>query len=114
MFVGLLCFGGPLVFEHRAADHIESVALNNQPCQPRQTLINLNLDELYYYPFVVSVSKCGGSCNTIDDPFGRICVPNKIEDINLKLFNMINGINESKTLSKHVSCECRYKFDGKK
>ena len=25
---------------------------------------------------------------------------------------MITGINEWKTLTKHISCECKYKFDG--
>ena len=27
---------------------------------------------------------------------------------------MITGINESKTLTKHVSCKCKCKFDGRK
>ena len=27
---------------------------------------------------------------------------------------MITGINESKTLTKHIICECKRKFDGKK
>ena len=27
---------------------------------------------------------------------------------------MIAGINESKKLTKHTSCECKYKFDGRK
>ena len=27
---------------------------------------------------------------------------------------MITGINESKTLIKHLSCECKCKFDGTK
>ena len=39
---------------------------------------------------------------------------NKTEDLNLSVFNMIKGINESKTLSKHISWECKYKFDGRK
>ena len=26
---------------------------------------------------------------------------------------MITGINESKTLTKDISCECKCKFDGK-
>ena len=26
---------------------------------------------------------------------------------------MITGINESKTLTKHISCECKCRFDGK-
>ena len=27
---------------------------------------------------------------------------------------MITGTNECKTLTKHISCECKYRFDGKK
>ena len=27
---------------------------------------------------------------------------------------MITGINECKTLTKHISCECKCKFDGTK
>ena len=40
------------------------------------------------------------------------CVPNKIEDLNLSVFNMITGISESKTLTKHILCNCKCKFDG--
>ena len=38
----------------------------------------------------------------------------KTEDLNLRVFNMITWINESKTLTRHMSCECTYKFDGRK
>ena len=27
---------------------------------------------------------------------------------------MITGKNESKTITKHISCECKCRFDGKK
>ena len=30
------------------------------------------------------------------------------------MFNIIKGINESKTLTKHISCECECQLDGKK
>ena len=33
--------------------------------------------------------------------------------INLSVFNMIRGINESKTLTKDIPCECKCKFDEK-
>ena len=72
----------------------------------RLTLIDFNFDELHYYSFIISLGRCDGSCNTIEDPFdlshkkrnfrflwlwfGRICVPNKTENkINLELLNMI-------------------------
>ena len=36
------------------------------------------------------------------------------QDLDLNVFNMITGINELKTLTKHVSCECECQFDGRK
>ena len=40
-----------------------------------------------------------------------MCVPHKTEFLNLSVFNMITGKNESKTLRKHISCECKCNFD---
>ena len=82
------------------------------------TLINLHPNEqsreLHYYPFEINLDRCAGSCNTIDDLSNKVCVPNKTEDLNLNMFNIIAGINELKTLTKHISCKCRCKFDGTK
>ena len=53
---------------------------------------------------MASLDRCGGSCNTVDGLWSRICVPNKIEDANLNVFNTKN---KSKTLTKHISCDCK-------
>ena len=42
------------------------------------------------------------------------CIANKIKDINLNVFNIIKRINKSKTLTKHISCKYKCKFDGTK
>ena len=55
--------------------------LNNAVHLARQTLIDLNPNELYYYPFLVSLDRWSGCCNTLDDPSGRICVPNNTEKV---------------------------------
>ena len=70
--------------------------------------------EFHYYPFAVKLDRCVGSCNTLNDLSNKVCVPNKTEDLNLNVFNMVIGINESKTSTKHISCECKCKFDGTK
>ena len=79
------------------------------------TLINLYSNEysqeFHYYPFAVKLDRCAGSCNTINDLSNKACVPNKTEDLNLSVFNMITGINESKTLAKRISCKCKSKID---
>ena len=36
---------------------IKCVTLNNQPCQARPTLFNINSDETLLYPFLVSDNK---------------------------------------------------------
>ena len=82
------------------------------------TFINLHPNEcsqeFHYYLFAVKLDRCVGSCNTLNDLSNKVCVPNKTEDLNLSMFNMITGINESKTLTKHISCECKCRFDGRK
>ena len=85
MFIGLvlvlLYFDGSLA--------IKCIPLNSQPCLVRVKVIDLNLDEVYYYQFVISMNRCDGSCNTVDDPSGRICLPNKVGDVKLKVFNIM-------------------------
>ena len=50
----------------------------------------------------------------LNDLSNKICVPNKKEDLNLSLFNTITRIDESKSLTKHISCKCKCRFDGRK
>ena len=54
--------------------------MNNQPCIVRMALVNLNPNEIHYCPLMVSLGRCDGCCNTVEDLFGRICIPNKRED----------------------------------
>ena len=107
-FVAVLSFGRLLT-----AQSVNCTSLHNQPSIARPVLIDLNLDELCFYPFMVRVDRCGGSFNTHDDLSGRIFVPNKTKDVNVKVFNTIAGINESKSVVKHVSCNCKCGFNGK-
>ena len=45
----------------------KSVSLNIEPCMRRPTLIYLKPLKLNYYPFMISLEKCNGSCNVVDD-----------------------------------------------
>ena len=84
----------------------------------RQPIINLHPNEytqwLHYYPFVVNLDRCVRSCNTLNDLSNKVCVLNKTEDLNLSVFDMITGTNESKTLTKYILWECKCKFDDRK
>ena len=51
----------------------------------------------HYCPFAVKLDRYVRSCNTLNDLSNKVCVPNKTEDLNLSVCNMITGINEWKT-----------------
>ena len=98
-FIGLLSicaigsFGDTLVSNSKRP--IKCVFLSIYPCQARPTLVNINSDKTLFYPFTVTFNKCGGSCNTIDDPYARICVPNKVKIMNVKVFNIRGKWNKT-------------------
>ena len=101
-----------------ASSHTKCISLSNQKCMIQPTLINILPNEyskeLHSYPFGVKLNRCVGSCNTLNDLSNKVCIPNKTEDLNLSVFNMITRINEPKTLAKDTSCECKCEFDGRK
>ena len=78
------------------------------------TFINLQPNKysqgLRYYPFAVNLERCVANCNIVDDTSNRVCVSNKTEDLNLKVFIIIREINESKILTKRISWKWEYKL----
>ena len=100
------------------ADHKKCISLCNQSFIKNHVFIALNPGEynqgLCYYPFTINLDNYNEICNTLDDLSGRICISNKTEDMNSSGFIMITKTNESKTLTKYISCQCKSKFDDRK
>ena len=105
MFIGLesTCATGNFAeqLSLNSKKYIKCISINNRPCLTRPRLININANELFYYQFPVSVNKCGGICNTIDDPHVRKCVPNKVKNMNVKILNWISSVSETRFLVHH-------------
>ena len=80
--------------------------MNNQECKARPKIINVNNDEPVFYPYSIKVNKCSGSCSHIDDPYAKLCVPDIIKKINIKLFNLMPRINETRQIIWHETCNC--------
>ena len=66
--------------------------------------------ELNYYPLMVSLGNCSGSCNVADEFSIKTCVPSKTKDVYVKVFYMITRTNKAKTLIKPSLCDCKGKF----
>ena len=54
--------------------------MNNQECNVRPQIVNVNSNEPVFYLFSIETSKCSGSCNNINDPYAKICVPDVIKN----------------------------------
>ena len=54
--------------------------MTNTECNVRPEIFNVNSNELVFYLFSIKTSKCSGSCNNINDPYAKICVPDVIKD----------------------------------
>ena len=57
------------------------------------------------------MNRCMGNCNTIDDPYGKTCFGNDIENIGLKVVNLLSQNNETINIEKHKSCGCKSKLN---
>ena len=75
---------------------VECVSINNQVCTIRTKIINLNTNEPMFYPYRIKINKCKDSCNTINDPYAKICVPDEIKNTNVKVFNSMSRTNETR------------------
>ena len=83
----------------------------NQACKVRPEIINLNSNEPVFYPFNIKTSKYSGSCNNINDPYAKICVPDVVKDLNVKVFNLISRTNETRHIKWHEMCKCKCRLD---
>ena len=90
---------------------LSCVLMNNQACKVRPKIINLNSNEPVFYPFSTKTSKCSGSCNNINDPCAKICVPDNVKDLNVKLFNLMSRNNEARHIKWHEMCKCKCRLD---
>ena len=68
--------------------------MNNQERKIRSEIINVNTNEPVFYPYSITINKWKGSWNTINDPYVKLCVPDTIKKINIKVFNLISRTNE--------------------
>ena len=85
--------------------------MNNQECRIRPEIININSNKPTFYPYSIKVNKFSGSCNTINNPYAKLYVPDVIKNINVKVFNLISRTNETRHIKWHETCKCKSRLD---
>ena len=90
---------------------LECVSMNNQKCKVRPEIVNVNSNEPAFYLFSITTSKCSGSCDNINDPYAKLCVPVVVKNINIKVFNLMSSTNETIHIKCHETCKCKCRLD---
>ena len=77
---------------------LECVSVINQKCMPRPKILDVNegAGETLFYPYNVLVNKCSGSCDTINNPMAKLCVPGIVNRVNMQVYNFLMNLNEIK------------------
>ena len=85
--------------------------MNNQECKVRPQVVNVKGDDAVLSPFIIKTSKCSGSCNDTSNPLAKLSVPDVVKNLNVKVFNLVSGINETRLTEWHETCKCKCKFE---
>ena len=92
IFVSTLMFFGSL----SSVNPLECVSMNNQECKIRPEVVNVNSNEPLFYPFSIKSRKWSVSCKNINDLNSKLCVPDVVKNLNIKVFNLVSRKNETR------------------
>ena len=80
IFISAIIYFGNL----SSVNSLECISMKNQECKARPEIANINSNNPIFYPFSIKVNKCNGNRNNINDPYARICFPDKVKNLNAK------------------------------
>ena len=72
---------------------LSCISMNNQECKVRSQIVNVNGDDPVFFPFSIKTSKCSGSCNSINNPYAKMCVPDFGKNLNVVVFKLVSVAN---------------------
>ena len=89
---------------------LSCISMNNQVCKVRPEIINVKSNDPVFYPFSIKTRKCSCSCNNINDPYAKICAPDAVKELNVKVFKLMSRTNEIRHIKWHETCKCKCRF----
>ena len=86
---------------------LRCISMSNQESKIRPEIVNVNSDESVFYTFSIKTSKCSDSCKNINDPYAKMCVPDIVKNLNIKVFNLMSRTNETRRIEWQETCKCQ-------
>ena len=108
----MFCIGSLFLSSLVSTTPLSSISIKNQECKVRPEMADINSNNPIFYPFSIKINKCSGNCNNIYNPYAKICVPDVIKDLNVKVLNLMSRTNETRFIKWHETCKCICRLDG--
>ena len=67
---------------------------------------DVNSNDPVFDPYIIKANKCSETCSSINHPCATLCVPDIIKNINVKVFNLMQIINETRHIIWHETPKC--------
>ena len=99
----ILIMSPPLTWEY-------CLFLKNQECTVRKVIID---NDYMTFPYKIGVDRCIGSCDSKNNPYYKICLPDSINNISVKSLDLISQRLVFKNISFHKTCKCGCLLDEK-
>ena len=107
IFISVIMFFGSLSI----VNPLECISMKNQECKAGPEIVNINNNNPVFYPFSIKTNKRSGNCNNINDPYAKICIPDIVKNLNVKVFNSMSLTNETRHIKWHETCKCISRLD---
>ena len=87
------------------------ISLKNEECKVRPLIAHINSNNPIFYPFSIKINKCCGNCNNVNNPYAKMCVPDTVKDLHVRVFNLMSRTNEARHIKWHETCKCICRLD---
>ena len=94
-----------------SVNSLKCVSLKNKESKVRPEIVDINSNNPIFYPFSIKVNKCNDNCININNPCAKICVPDTVKNLNVKVFNLMSRIIETRHIKWHESFKCICRSD---
>ena len=102
---------GLTVLSSSITDALNCISINNQGCKVRPEIVDVSSNNPIFYPFRIKINRCNGNCNSINDPYAKICVSDIVKNLNVKVFNLMSRTNETRPIKLHETCKCIFRLN---
>ena len=84
---------------------LKYISMKNQECKVTPEIVDVNSKEPVFFPFSITTIKRSGNGNNMNDPYAKLCVPDVVKKVNVRVFNLMSKTNETRHIEWHETCK---------